>query len=717
MTNPMDQLPDRQILTRTGEEMTPAALCSITTPLLRRDDSLLYFGTALSAALTEPLRLRGFKPVSGEQSHPALAPLAPENSEYEAFAHGQGEVPSARGLRQTLQRCARLFSPSEDRWPDAERLVDPYRPGLVHAARSGREFDVSIDRHFNAMRSAIRRSSVLVVALGTSEVCESIVDGAVFPYWPGTVAGTFDPARHRFATRTVEETALDLRVAIETARSFNPDIRVLLMVSPEPMAATATPRHVLVASNLGKSVLRAAMEHATRIPGVFYFPTLEIAASTPGRSPADGIPSALVETIADTLAAISEGGAVTFVADDPVGDVPAEDAVEENNPPGLAATPAPDLAAKTAATKRNTGGAFIAEAVDEYSELVAAEKARLAKRRAEKQEAGPTPAKLAKLAEMEAKREQKAQDAEAKRLAIEETARRLEEKRAAKVAALEAKQAAKAAAIEAKAKAIEEKARAIEAKRQEKEQRMEARRAEAGAALAEKMKSREANLAAKALASASDQSPRTRADSAPKAARRVKASRRDTDRVVAPENTSEAEPRGRGRAAAAKSVGRKAQRATESQAANSADAPPRQNRRHRGGADPAGDEIGHAEVRSQPGRGRRRRASLTAESSGSDSIPSASEATVRGGRRNAKISQLDQNGATPPFGREEASADRRVAVPRGAAQARKDTPVPEETAETSLAAARQRRRENVATSTIRKARRARVAAAKPKTET
>lgn len=479
---PVEDLPDRQVLARAGDALRPGDLCSVTTPLLRSADTLVFFGTALAAALATPLRQRGFKPVAATAPHPAVAEVAAEAPEYEAFAHGQGYTPSARALRQAIQRATRQFAPAEDRWPEDGRIVDPYRPGLIHAARSDREFEVQIDRHLNAVRSAIRRASVMIVALGSVEVVESTGDGAVFPYPPGAIAGAFDAEKHCVRTLTVEETVADLQAAIEAARSINPALRIVLMVSPEPMAVTQTRRHVLAASTLGKSILRVAMEQIAGRAGVSYIPALEIAATTPGVSYGGEamVPARLVQAIASAIAEVSEGGSITFAADE-----------EEQTP---LATPEPEQPAApvaepeiVAARKRESVG-LVAEAVDEYSSALAVEKAR--------QEAKARERRANKLGveDEEAAREAKARAAEEKARAAEEQReakrREIEEKREAKARELEARRAEKAAAFEEKRAA---KAREAEAQRVAKAQAME-----------EKREAKARELAAKRTAKAGD---------------------------------------------------------------------------------------------------------------------------------------------------------------------------------------------------------------------
>ena len=58
--------------------------------------------------------------------------------------------------------------------------------------------------------------------------------------------------------------------------SSTPRLRMILTVSPVPLAATAEDRHVLAATTYSKSVLRVAAEQLARQGEVYYFPAYEI---------------------------------------------------------------------------------------------------------------------------------------------------------------------------------------------------------------------------------------------------------------------------------------------------------------------------------------------------------------------------------------------------------------------------------------------------------
>ena len=169
------------------------------------------------------------------------------------------------------------FRPVEDRWLQDSELVDPFRPGLRHRARSDAEFDALTAQHLARVHEAFVEADVVIFALGLSEAWLSRADGAVFPARLGMIAGEFDPDRHVFHNFTVEETVSDLRAIYALLAQVRPGIRMILTVSPVPLIATATADHVLLATTYSKSVLRVACGVVCRDnPAIAYFPAYEI---------------------------------------------------------------------------------------------------------------------------------------------------------------------------------------------------------------------------------------------------------------------------------------------------------------------------------------------------------------------------------------------------------------------------------------------------------
>jgi hypothetical protein len=285
--HPYNELPARQYWSRAvTEAFDPIDVGTFPTPLIRSGDRIVSAGSCFAARVVPYLEKSGLRYFRTEYQHPLFAKSPPEAMSYAAFSAGYGNVYTTRQLYQLLLRAMGRFRPQEDCWLLGDALVDPFRPGLRYAARSTREFAVLTAQHLSATRQAFESCDVFILTLGLSEAWISTDDGAVFPACPGTVAGAFDPRRHRFVNFSAADVALDLCAFIKELRAINPRVRIILSVSPVPMVATATGQHVLAATTYSKAALRVAADTATReYQEVYYFPSYEIV--TGPQAPAD----------------------------------------------------------------------------------------------------------------------------------------------------------------------------------------------------------------------------------------------------------------------------------------------------------------------------------------------------------------------------------------------------------------------------------------------
>ncbi len=275
--NPYRSLPDRAFWGRSvSAGFDPAQILTADGPLLRRGERLASMGSCFASNIVPHIEAAGYDYVRTEAPHPQFAHL-PENLGYRNFSAAYGNVYTVRQMLQLVRRCLGLFAPVEDRWHEEGAVRDPFRPGLAYPAVSDAEFDAITAAHLAATREAFAQSDVVVLTLGLTEAWESAPDGAVFPTCPGTVAGRFDPRHHRFRNFTVAETVADLHGVVAAIRTIRPSARFIVTVSPVPLVATASGRHVLEATTYSKSVLRvAAGEVAASGSGITYFPAYEI---------------------------------------------------------------------------------------------------------------------------------------------------------------------------------------------------------------------------------------------------------------------------------------------------------------------------------------------------------------------------------------------------------------------------------------------------------
>ncbi|MGH1573425.1 GSCFA domain-containing protein [Methylobacterium sp. P31] len=272
--NPYRKLPDYHFWSRAMAGVASADLDPVTKPKfqLTPDDRIATAGSCFAQHIARTLIERGFNYHVTE----------PGPSGTDLFSAQFGNIYSARQLLQLAHRAYDRFRPRDTAWirPDG-RYVDPFRPQIKPEGH-GSEPDVAqaLPDHFAAVRRMFEESNLFIFTVGLTEIWESAVDGAVFPVAPGVVAQPPDPSQYRFANMTAAEVHADLTAFIAFIRERNPDLKILLTVSPVPLVATYEGRHVLVSTTYSKSVLRAAVgEICQEHEGVDYFPSYEIITS------------------------------------------------------------------------------------------------------------------------------------------------------------------------------------------------------------------------------------------------------------------------------------------------------------------------------------------------------------------------------------------------------------------------------------------------------
>lgn len=201
------------------------------------------------------------------------------NRNYGVYSARYGNIYTLRQLRQLLDEAFNGATAIDRVWQTANGgFVDPFRPSIEPRGLDSPE-DVASSRRvlMKAVREMVQSMDVFVFTLGLTECWRNKADGWVYPIVPGAAGGDFNPDLHEFVNFDIATTMTDLKIAMEMIREINPDIRVVLTISPVPLIATYENRHVLVSTTYSKSVLRvAAGEFAERHDWVEYFPSYEI---------------------------------------------------------------------------------------------------------------------------------------------------------------------------------------------------------------------------------------------------------------------------------------------------------------------------------------------------------------------------------------------------------------------------------------------------------
>lgn len=245
------------------------------------------YGSCFAQHISKALVQRQLNWVNAEPA-PARCPATLASAyNFGVFSARTGNIYSARHLLVLAEMATGTLDPSlPEFWQEEGRCYDSLRPAIEPNGFESRE--EALYSRISMLRSfarSIAQADVLIFTLGLTEGWESTETGLPYAICPGTVAGSFDAARHGFRNYKFAEIFADLERAFTLMRSLNADLRLLLTVSPVPLTATAAGEHVLVATSGSKSTLRAvAGELARSNSAVDYFPSYELITGAPTRA-------------------------------------------------------------------------------------------------------------------------------------------------------------------------------------------------------------------------------------------------------------------------------------------------------------------------------------------------------------------------------------------------------------------------------------------------
>lgn len=247
--------------------------------LLQPDWKIATAGSCFAQHIARHLRSNGYNYFVAETAHPVIDEDVAASFNYGTFSARYGNLYTARQLLQLAQRARGLFQPEENTWLQGESRIDPFRPNIQPGGFSRQDdFLADRERHFAAVRQIMDESDVFIFTFGLTEGWVSQKDGAVFPLAPGVAGGSFDARKHAFVNFTVAEIVADFTAFVAMMRENNPNVRVLMTVSPVPLIATArADQSVITATSYSKSVLRVACEELqASVENCFYFPSYEV---------------------------------------------------------------------------------------------------------------------------------------------------------------------------------------------------------------------------------------------------------------------------------------------------------------------------------------------------------------------------------------------------------------------------------------------------------
>lgn len=286
MTHPYQDLPSRNYWRQAVGSNDYTTFSDLWNPKFEilKSDKTITAGSCFAQHMSAAMQRAGFNWLNCEPAPEYLLPEQAKAYNYNVYSFRTSNIYTARALRQWIEWAENKGRAISDRvWEKDGRFFDPYRPTIEPGGFATREeLEASRQTVLAAIRRAVRDADLFVFTMGLTEGWQNTRSKEVYAVCPGTAAGTFDAAQHRFMNQDYTDILADMEWVIQKLRKINGGLKFLFTVSPVPLVATASHQHVLPATIYSKSVLRAvagALEQ--RYDFVDYFPSFEIVSAFP----------------------------------------------------------------------------------------------------------------------------------------------------------------------------------------------------------------------------------------------------------------------------------------------------------------------------------------------------------------------------------------------------------------------------------------------------
>ena len=222
----------------------------------------------------------GYKLIDEEPAPPGLPDHLHRKYGFSLYSARYGNIYTVKQLLQLAQETAGERKPENYIWQKNGKYFDALRPS-VEPEGHDTEQEVIEHRefHIEKVKDVFTKMNLFIFTLGLTEMWVHKESGTVYPTAPGTICGEFDENIYEFKNAEFQEILNDFKEFQNTVNKLrsNQPFNIILTVSPVPLTATASGKHVLLSTVHSKSILRAvAGTLSTNDEKIDYFPSYEI---------------------------------------------------------------------------------------------------------------------------------------------------------------------------------------------------------------------------------------------------------------------------------------------------------------------------------------------------------------------------------------------------------------------------------------------------------
>ncbi|MHC2087219.1 GSCFA domain-containing protein [Methylobacterium sp. CM6244] len=218
-------------------------------PFVTKDTPIVAFGSCFAINISNHLNARGYNVLTKKDN--------------EAYVTKMGDgIVHTSAIRQQFEWAWENVFPTEAMWEG----YDHEEFGYSESARL-------------ATKALFDAAEVFIITLGLSEIWYDEPTGEVF--WRAPPKAKLDSSRHKFRVASFAETKTNIYTIRALIAKYNPKAKVVITVSPIPLAASFRPIACLSANAASKSIIRAAVDEFYRETketddNLYYFPSYDI---------------------------------------------------------------------------------------------------------------------------------------------------------------------------------------------------------------------------------------------------------------------------------------------------------------------------------------------------------------------------------------------------------------------------------------------------------
>ena len=246
---------------------------------IRPNTRIATAGSCFAQHITRHLKKNGYKIIDQELAPPGLPDDLHQKYGFSMYSARYGNIYTVKQLLQLAQEVAGERKPENYIWKKNGKYFDALRPAVEpEGYDTGQEVIEHRDFHIERVKDVFKKMNLFIFTLGLTEMWVHKDSGTVYPTAPGTICGEFDDNIYEFKNAKFREIINDFNQFKATVRKIRSDrpFRMILTVSPVPLTATASGKHVLVSTIHSKSILRAVAGQLSTSPRIDYFPSFEI---------------------------------------------------------------------------------------------------------------------------------------------------------------------------------------------------------------------------------------------------------------------------------------------------------------------------------------------------------------------------------------------------------------------------------------------------------